>query len=232
MGWTHDSPGPPDMGLDWGLSTGWDRTGAPHRAPGSGTALEEELAPGVNEVLDAHRAVDTDAIREIHAALGNDVGLDVALDTDRVQRVAAVEDTDQALTSSLALGEDTAAEQDVGMDRGQGVGIDAAAALDFGPDTFAGGPAWGSRGKKSLSGTWDHISESSLKCEPEDSHCYRWAPSGAEGCSSYRSPKSTLMTGSRCSKAQTVVVGSSCGRKAAAGEQGGIWWSSASDAVR
>lgn len=134
MGWTHDSPGPPDMGLDWGLSTGWDRTGAPHRAPGSGTALEGELAPGVNEVLGAHRAVDTDAIREIHAALGEDVGLDVALDTDRVQRVAAVEDTDEALTSSLALGEDTAAEQDVGMDRGQGVGIDASAALDFGPD--------------------------------------------------------------------------------------------------
>lgn len=39
-----------------------------------------------------------------------------------------------------------------------------------------------------------------------------------------------LMAASCCSRAQTVVEGNSCGRKAAVGEEGGICWCSGSDA--
>lgn len=92
-----------------------------------------------------------------------------------------------------------------------------------------GAPAWGSTGRKSLPGTWDHISESSLKWDPEDSHCYRWAQSDVVGCSSYRNLKKMLMAASWY-RAQTVLEGNSCGRKAAAGEEGGICWCSGSDA--
>lgn len=58
------------MGLDLVPSMGcWDSAQAPHRALGSGRVLEGELALEVNKVPGAHRAVDMDVTREIHAAL-------------------------------------------------------------------------------------------------------------------------------------------------------------------
>ena len=96
-----------------------------------------------------------------------------------------------------------------------------------------GEPAWGSEGRKSLFGTWVHISESSPKWDAENSHCYRWAQSGGVGYNSYRSPENILTAGSYCcSRARNVVVGSSCGKKAAAGEEGGTCWCSESDSVQ
>lgn len=124
--WTHGSPGLPDTGWALGLGTGWARAAAPHRAPDLGKALSGELALEVNKGLVAHRAGHTDAAREFHAALGEVAGLGVVLDTDRVPKVAAVEDTDEALTSRVALG--------VGMAVGQEAGTGAAVALDSGPD--------------------------------------------------------------------------------------------------
>lgn len=41
-----------------------------------------------------------------------------------------------------------------------------------------------------------------------------------------------LMAASCCSRVQTVVEGNSCGKKVAAGEEGGICWCSGSDAGR
>lgn len=69
MGWTHDSLGLLGMGLDLVPSMGWDSAEAPHRALGSGRVPKGELALEVNNVLGAHRAVDMDVTREIHAAL-------------------------------------------------------------------------------------------------------------------------------------------------------------------
>ena len=69
MGWTHDSLGLPGLGLDFVWSMGWDSAEGPHTALGSGRELEGELALEVRKVLGAHRAVDMDVTREIHAAL-------------------------------------------------------------------------------------------------------------------------------------------------------------------
>lgn len=107
-------------------------------ALGLGRVLEEELALEVRKVLGAHRAVDMDVIREIHAALIWDVGLhtglDVVPDTDRVLNDAAVEDMDGALTLHVALGVDMAVEQDVDMNVEQEAGIAAVISLDSDPD--------------------------------------------------------------------------------------------------
>lgn len=66
--------------------------------------------------------------------MGLHAGLDVVPDTDRVRKVAAVEDRSAARTLHRVLGAGTAVEQDVDRDLGQQVGIAAANSLDSGPD--------------------------------------------------------------------------------------------------
>lgn len=91
----------------------------------------------------------------------------------------------------------------------------------------------GSKGRKSLSCIWVHIFENSLKSGPEeDSGCHRWALSGGVECSSCTNLKSIGMAGSCYSRAQTVLVESSCGKKAGADEEEGIGWCSETDAVK
>lgn len=95
-------------------------------------------------------------------------------------------------------------------------------------------PAWGSRGRKSLSCIWVHIFENSLKVGPvkENSDCHRWALNGGVECNSCKSLKSIGMVGSCYKRTQNVLVGSNCGKKAEADEEGGIGSCSETDAVR
>lgn len=98
-------------------------------------ALEGELTLEPGKVLGAHSAVDTDVALLVHIVLGEDVGLDVVLDvildTDRVPKVAVVEDRGGALGLCIVLG--------MGKDVEQDVGISAVMASDIDPDAGLGG---------------------------------------------------------------------------------------------
>lgn len=215
-----------------------------HRAADVDVALEAHTALGDDVGLDV--VPDTDRVLKVAVVEGMGGALDLCMVLDVDMDVG--QEVDISVVMALDIG------PDAGVDGS--LGVDAALHVASGPgrryprrvvrhnsqssvlweeseqNTFVGEPAWGSAGRKSLFDTWVRISESPLKKDPENSHCYRWAQSGGVGCSSYRNLKSVLMAGSRCSGAQNVVVGNSCGKKAAAGEEGGICRCSESDAVR
>ncbi|KAK2084272.1 hypothetical protein P7K49_037305 [Saguinus oedipus] len=127
------------MELGLGLSTGWGCAKDPCRAGGLGRAQAGELALAVDKALGAPKAAGLDVALESHIVLGEDgelaavldVVLEVVPDTNKVLKVALVEDAGVVLDVCMVLGTAVDLEQEVDIaaavtpDTGQDVVVDS-----------------------------------------------------------------------------------------------------------